>query len=273
MENRKVLFNAILTVLRPLARVLLRNGGTYKDFAELAKWIFVDVAREDFTLPGRKQSASRISVVTGLTRKEVARQLDIESPDDSALSRQYNRAARVIAGWRRDPEFQDADGRPGALSLSDQSPGFTDLVRKYSGDMPARAVLDELERVGSVRRLEEDRIGLVADAYIPAGDEAQKLLIMGKDTALLLDTIEHNLCAAKPDARFQRKVAYDNLPPEALPEFRKLSSARAQALLEELDVYLSRHDRDENPAADGGSRIEAGLGIYYFETPLERKDT
>lgn len=273
MENRKVLFNAILTVLRPLARVLLRNGGTYKDFAELAKWIFVDVAREDFTLPGRKQSASRISVVTGLTRKEVARQLDIESPDDSALSRQYNRAARVIAGWRRDPEFLSADGRPAPLAFSDTAPSFTTLVREYSGDMPARAVLDELERVRAVRRRDDDRIELVTEAYIPAGDEAQKLLILGKDTGLLLDTIAHNLAAPGDGARFQRKLAYDNLPREALPAFRKLSATKAQALLEELDQVLSRQDRDENPDADGTGRMEAGIGIYYFEKAIDRNET
>ena len=139
--------------------------------------------------------------------------------------------------------------------------------------LAARAVLDELERVGAVRRRDDDRIELVTDAYIPAGDEAQKLLILGKDAGLLLDTIAHNLTAPGDDARFQRKLAYDNLPREALPAFRQLSAEKAQALLEELDQVLSRQDRDENPDAEGTGRMEAGIGIYYFENAIDRNET
>lgn len=265
-DNRRILFNSVLRVLRPMVRILLRNGATYGEFAELAKWVFTDVARREFTIPGRKQSTSRISVITGLTRKEVAKQLEVDSPDDSALQHQYNRAAKVISGWRRDPRFQDLGARPADLPFDDDAgPSFSELVRRFSGDMPARAVLDELERVRAVEKLAGGQIRLVSNAYVPAGDEGQKLLIMGKDTSLLLDTLDHNLQPSRGAPYFQRKVAYDNLPVEALPAFRELSADKAQALLEDLDRYLSARDRDENPEVRGSGRAEAGIGIYYFE--------
>ena len=87
---------ATLRILRPLVRVLLRNGISYKTFADLAKWVYVDVATRDFGLPGRKQSVSRVSVITGLSRKEVSRVQDLPRPDDAAEEERYNRAARVI---------------------------------------------------------------------------------------------------------------------------------------------------------------------------------
>lgn len=272
-DKRRILFNSVLRVLRPLARILLRNGATYGEFADLAKWVFTDVARKDFKIPGRKQSTSRISVITGLTRKEVAKQLEVASPDDTTLQRQYHRAAKVISGWRRDPRFQGIDGQPAALPFdADDKPSFNELVRRFSGDMPSRAVLDELDRVGAIAKLSDGRIQLVTSAYVPAGDEAQKLLIMGKDTSLLLDTLDHNLQPNQGSPFFQRKVAYDNLPTEALPAFRQLSAAKAQALLEELDRYLSARDRDENPEVKGTGRTEAGIGIYYFEKTRSEED-
>lgn len=94
-EIRKTLTASILKLLRPLVRLLLRNGFTYGDFADLSKWTFMDVASKEFGIPGRKQTVSRVSVITGLTRKEVSRLQKIDTPDDTAIAHQYNRAAKI----------------------------------------------------------------------------------------------------------------------------------------------------------------------------------
>lgn len=261
----KSLMSAVIRLLRPLVRVLLRNGMTYGEFSDLAKWVYVDVADKEFAIAGRKQSVSRISVITGLTRKEVARLQKIGAPEDDAASQQYNRAARVITGWLRDAAFQDGRGQPAPLPFEGETASFTALVKAYSGDMPARAILDELERVGAVAIGDDGRIQLLARGYVPQTGEADKLHILGTDTALLLATIDHNLKAVTGDAYYQRKLAYDNLTAEGLDAFRQLSAAKAQALLEELDVQLSPLDRDVNPDAAGSGRKHAGVGIYYFE--------
>lgn len=259
----KALNAAILRILRPLVRILLRHGVSYKDFSELAKAVYVDVAESDFTLPGRKQSTSRISVLTGLTRKEVARLRGSGSPGDGAAAASYNRAARVIAGWTRDTRFSAANGEPAALPFDGTEPSFSTLVRTFSGDIPAKAVLDELLRVGAVEYTAEG-IRLLSRSYVPQRGTEDKLHILGTDVAHLAATIEHNI-EHGDNPRFQRKVAYDNLPEEIIPKFQALSREKAQQLLEDLDGWLSRHDRDSNPAVEGTGRKEAGVGIYYFE--------
>lgn len=272
MEDiREILGRSIRRLLRPLVKILLREGMTYGEFAELAKWVFVDVAGRDFTLPRRKQSTSRISVITGLTRKEVARLREAPAPEEDRLQAKYNRLARVISGWRRDPQFLGTDGRPAVLDLADSSPSFAELVRRYSGDMTARSVLDELHRANMVDT-SDGRARLLKDAYVPDAHAGEKLHILGIDTELLIDTIEHNLSTETGQPFFQRKVAYDNLPQESIPEFRKLSAEQAQALLELLDRHLAQHDRDANPASEGTGRMEAGLGIYYFEKTWTEDD-
>ena len=268
-EINRVLAAAILRLLRPLIRIMLRNGVTYGAFADLAKWVFVDVANREFDLSGRKQTVSRISVITGLTRKEVSRLQQIDTPDDSAVSHQYNRAARVISGWNHDVAFCDNKGTPLELPVDGPPPSFVELVKQYSGDMPARAVLDELLRIGAVEQGSDDRLRLLVKAYVPQGDETGKLNILGTDVSHLIGTIDHNLQNTGKEPRFQRKVAYDNLPSESLPMFRELTAEKAQALLEEMNRWLRQHDRDTNPKAEGTGRKRAGIGIYYFEEDVQ----
>jgi hypothetical protein len=268
----KSLSSAVLRLLRPLVRILLRNGMSYGTFSDLAKWIYVDVATADFVIEGKKQSISRVAVLTGLSRKEVKRMQGIKRPDDSAQNEKYNRAARIIAAWRREPAFQDADGEPSVLSISGPWSTFSDIVRRFSGDMPVRAVLDELLRIGAVEQLDNGNIALVKKAYIPENSEAEKINILGTDVGHLIGTIDNNLNLVSAEARFQRKVSYDNLPAEALPAFKKLSFKKAQKLLEQLDGWLAENDRDVNPAVKGTGRHLAGLGIYYFEEPYHKEE-
>jgi hypothetical protein len=271
-DIRKTLNASILKLLRPLVRLLLRNGISYGDFADLSKWVFIDVAAKEFGVPGRKQTVSRVSVITGLTRKEVSRLQKIETPDDSAISHQYNRAARVIAGWMRDKRFLDSEGEPAPLHFDQGNDSFSDLVREHSGDIPPRAILDELLRVGTVAKDEDGKINLITDGYIPRTGNIGKLHILGTDAQLLLSTIDYNLQQGALKPRFQRKVSYDNLPVEALADFRSISAEKSQALLMELDLILSQQDRDNNPQVQGSGRKEAGIGIYYFERDVLEED-
>lgn len=268
----KPLSAAVLRLFRPLVRVLLRNGVSYRTFADFAKWVYVDVATKEFGIEGRKQSTSRVSVITGLSRKEVKRVRELPRPDDTASVERYNRAARVIAAWRRESNFQDAEGNAAPLLLEGTGATFSELVKRFSGDVPVRAILDELIRIGAVERLEDGRVGLLVRAYVPESSEADKLHILGTDVGYLISTIDHNLQADPMGPLFQRKVAYDNLPDEALPEFRELSAKRAQALLEKLDRWLAQRDRDVTPTVRGTGRNRAGLGIYYFEEPYKEEE-
>jgi hypothetical protein len=266
-KHLKLLSAAVLRLLRPLVRILLRNGVSYSTFSDFVKWVYVDVASKEFGIEGRKQSTSRVSVITGLSRKEVMRVRKLPKPDDSASTERYNRAARVIAAWRRDRNFLDAEGRPAPLPMAGADVSFSELVKRFSGDVPVRATLDELIRVGAVERLEDGSVSLLTRTYIPERSDADKLHILGTDVAHLMSTFDHNLKSDPIGPFFQRKVAYDNLPDEVLPGFRKHSAKKAQTLLESLDRWLAQRDRDVTPTVKGSGRNNAGIGIYYFEEP------
>ncbi|MFQ5488086.1 MAG: DUF6502 family protein [Gammaproteobacteria bacterium] len=267
MKNplEKALSAALLTLLRPLVRIMLRNGIAYGTFAELVKKVYVDVAYEDFAYPGKKQTVSRVSALTGLTRKEAKRLLELERPDDQGANERYNRAVRVISGWLNDPRFHDTDGAPLELPLETGNPSFADLVKEYSGDIPTQAMLLTLSSAGSVVR-DGDRIRLVAKAYIPSSDPVDKIHILGSDTGELIATIDHNLTADDGQLRFQRKVSNRQINAESVPQFQRLAAKKSQALLENLDQWLAQHEYQGDPkqAAKEGAKY-VSVGIYYHE--------
>lgn len=262
---RDILQGALARLLRPLARILLRHNVSFLTFSDIAKRVFVEVAEEAFPPEGRRQSLSRVAMLTGLSRKEVLRVKRLPHPGDDEAMAQQERSTRVISGWTRDPGFLDNDGNPLALPFDGQEGSFSDLVRRYSGDIPPRAVLDELLRVGLVERGEEGRIRLIARAYVPQAGTAEKLSILGVEAADLLNTIDHNIHVGTEDPLFQRKVCYYRFPARHLPELRELARRRSQGLLEDLNRWMAEHD--EAGAGDDVSR--AGLSIYYFEGPPE----
>lgn len=262
---------ATLQLLRPLVKILLRNNVPHQTLAEWAKQAYVEVAQSEFGIAGKKQTVSRIAILTGLTRKEVQRLLNQPDNAPQATGEEYHRAARVITGWVRDPDFGDGKGHPHPLRIDAKGASFTELVKRYSGDMPVRAMLDELLRVGAVKQLKDGRICLLARGYVPQKSPAEKLAILGSDTADLIATIDYNLYEKPAKPRVQRKVMYDNVPVEAAKEFEILAAAQSQELLEALDRWLSHRDRDVNPASKGTGRVRVGLGLYQFEERLDKE--
>ena len=269
---QKKLQAAVVRLLKPLVRILLRNGIPFGVFAEIARWIYVEVAFEEMSLPGRKLSDSRVSILTGLSRKEVSRLKRVDFPVDEEAAARFNRAARVIGGWVRDARFCNFSGEPISLRFEGAEGSFSELVRAHAGDIPARAILDELVRVGTVEVDEQGNISLIGRAYVPSDGLAENIEILGTDVGDLLETIDYNLNPNHSDRRFQRKVAYDNLPAESVEVFRRLSAQKAQQLLEEFDRYLSGQDRDLNPARGGSGRKRAGVGIFFFEQDHAAKE-
>lgn len=263
-DLKKSISSAVIKILRPMVKILLRNGIPFGAFCELARWVYVDTASKEFAIPGRKQTISRVAVITGLSRKEVKRVKEIEEAGDLGSAERYNRAIRVISGWRKDPRFLDADGNPGELPLEGDTASFSYLVKAYSGDMPPRAVLDEMINAGVVE-LSNKHIRLLSRGYIVRKGEIEKFNILGADVNELITTINHNIECPPSEAFLQRKVSYDNIPEDALPELKEIVLNKSKEFIETIDHVFSGYDRDINPSVKGKGRKKAGLGIFYFE--------
>ena len=266
--HSKIVVQTIVRILRPLVRLLLRYGVSAGAFEELVRKVYVEVAEKDFQVEGKKQSTSRISVITGLNRKEVARLQKLPPVEKTEIDERYNRAVRVITGWLRDQRYRTKSGSPAVLQFEGDK-SFSELVNKYSGDMPPRAIADELMRLNIIQETRTNTLKLITKGYVPQDSEVDKLQILGTDTADLITTIEHNLTHSQEQAKFQRKVSYDNVPVEYVEPFRKHSAKLSMELLVKLDNWLSKRDRDSNPNVKGEGKARVGLGIYMMEETSE----
>jgi len=272
LTSQKALFKAVYKLMRSLVRILLRNGVPYGAFTDIAKRAYVDVAMKEFGVPGKKQTNSRVATITGLSRKEIQRviSLNLSGDQEKDMVVRYNRAARVVYGWVHDRTYAGQDGDSAILPFEGDTPSFSSLVRTYSGDVPPRAILDELLQVGVAQRLDNGNIKLLERAYIPTKGEAEKLVLLGRDVAGLISTMDKNIHGVHDILYFQRKVFYDNLSEEAAVEFHEFLLNKGQPLLEEFDQWMAQRDRDVNPDAGGSGRKAVGVGLYYFEEELQQ---
>ena len=254
-ENKSAVVAALRSLLYPLVRLLLRVGIGSRDFGEIAKSVYVEVATTDFGLRGRTANVSRVAVLTGLTRREVARLRRVVDVDPTTLDDRAGVLARVLSGWHQDAEFIDAHGRPRALPISGDA-SLSTLLNRYGGDVPITAVIQELEHVGAVKRA-GGYATVKSRYYMPLTLDKDALARFGSVVHDLLTAISHNLVAGSNEAWFEGRASNDRIPLEHLDAFRSFLNQRGQHFLEEADDWLTAHS--ETPGRSKVIRLGAGL--------------
>lgn len=234
---------------------MLRHGLSTYDFSRIANFAFVQAARDILKEQGRPLSFSRISTITGLHRHVVS---DIVNSDEGRAGEataekdyQRNRLARVLSGWFESPEYTDGEGRPRVLPFEGPEPSFETLVRSFSGDIYPTIILDELLRVGAVRRLKDGTLRAVSRRYTLGGADPASIEHLGSTARDVLTTLEHNISAPAAARRYEDSVITAALDPVSIPLFRRLLRERGAAFLEDIEGWVSEHER---PGSEGAVR-------------------
>lgn len=263
-NHKLILAKAIVNILRPLIRVLIRNEVTHAELTELVRRTYVEVAYDAHSIPGQEITFSRVAVLTGLSRKEVVRLKGILDDEELLVKQAPNRAQRVVRGWLGDKEFLNAKKQPRELPVKGKQASFQTLVQRYSGDITYGAVLDELNLIGVTELTRDNTVKLVNRAYIPYKDELEKVRIMSVCVADLFETAVYNIENKDGDPHFQRQMVYNGVDDTLAAKFRGLSSTKATELFDSLSKVLSEgHAKSNSKKRPAGKRL--GLGIYYFE--------
>ena len=267
-EGTKLLAQ-LARLLRPLVRLLIKAGVTFPALSDLLSELYINVAEHDFALSDKPQTDSRVSLLTGIHRKEVARKRGAGAPIATTPS-SVSRASQILALWLGSPLFTGAEGSPLPLyRTQDQgSPSFDRLVESVTKDVRPRAVFDEwLDR--KLIALDGDgRIVLLAAALTPTAGEDQ-LYYFGRN---LHDHIAAAVSNIAGDAApfFERAVHYDRLSPESAASLVEFSREHAnQMLLAANRQALAICD------ADGGGDQRWILGVYVYraeEAPRPRPE-
>lgn len=272
--------SALRVMMRPIIRMLLRNGVTYKEFTGLCKSIYVETAAEEYGIRGRSTNVSRISVLTGIDRKEVKRIKDLLNNNEIAASAQQHqdRITRMLTAWHHDPDFVDSKGKPKTLTVDEGDVNFGHLAKRFGGDVPAQTLLKELSRLGLIK-VEDNRVEVLQRYYFPASSDPKALVRAGSVISELGETLFHNLYkvhdAGKKDmavAKFERRASNNSIDPKAKLKFYEFLNNEGQAFLERADVWLSEHEMDQ-VKNNNAEPIRLGVSVFGFDQATKNQGT
>lgn len=251
---------ALAAGLSSVARIMIRCDLGIGALVKAAKLSFLRAAIEEVVPAGARKNISRLAVVTGMTRKEVASLLE-HSKKLVATPKLEQRAMKVLRGWRTDPRFVARNGKPIDLKLHGDSPTFNSLVRAYGGDVTTRAVLKELERVNAVTRDRTGRLRLRSRFPRRNPRSAQQLLEFSTMLQDFTETLSQTVRERPPLYFGFRDARVVDTTQAAL--FHRTFSRRAASLLEGVEQWRDRHLSTPGRKQVGGTSV--GIGVYLVQ--------
>ncbi len=260
------LLRALRSLLRPLVRFLVARQVPYPFLANLLKGVYVEIAERDFALAGKRLTDSRISLLTGVYRRDVKR-LRSELREGNVIPPTVSLGAEVVARWNGLPEFTDAEGRPNPLPVhATDAPSFETLVATVSTDIRARSVLDEWLRLGVVHFDGSGRVVLDAGVFVPQKGMEEKLYYFGRNLRDHIAAAAHNVEGEGPPFA-ERSVYYGRLSAASVEEISKFAAEQGMTALQavnRLAIHLQERD-----AQVGDASRRMTFGVYFLEAEAE----
>jgi hypothetical protein len=258
------LMRSLNRLMRPLVRLLIRNGITFPVIADLLRDMYVDVAQRDLLTDEKTRTDSRISLLTGVHRKEIRRQriTELLPQGEPAV---VTLTSQIIARWLGGAGFRDpATGAPRALPRTghDSEPTFDSLVASVTKDVRSRAVLDEWLSQGLVGVDDADRVTLNAAAFIPRPGREEQLFYFGRNLGDHISAAAANISATDKAPYMDRSMHYDSLPLPVAERLEAMSREAGMKLLIEMNNTAMTMTADL--ADDGGPKRRLNLGVYVY---------
>ena len=275
MQNdiQRQILSAMLLVLRPIARALLKVGIGYREFAEISKTAFVDVAGRDYGLRGRPTNISRVAVMTGLTRKEVRRIREKAKVGDEIGLVKLTPMGQVMHRWYTEEQFTSENGTPRILDFDSNSASFSGLVKNFGGDIPPGAMRTELKRIGAVAELESGQLQAMSRSVVGMDDHEKLISGLAHVLYPAALTMAHNTAAgAETDSWVHMSASTQSVRTNDLSRIRRVSADRAAAFVESVDDFLAAYETLYDSETEAESAKAVGIGVFYFEEDKSETD-
>lgn len=266
--SRDHLLFAFRRVLRPLIRILVRAGVRYDEFLELVKGVYVETAVRDGIGDGTRPTRAKVSISTGVPRRDVDRFIDNDGALASAPKTLAATLGNILNRWHTDPQFVGPYGIPLELEVKgNKGRSFNELVAAVDPQAPAADVLDELIRLGTVVWSGDTHVRTVSRVFIAIEEMSPaQLEFFGNALTRLADTLQFNMDSRNAGKRLERSVISGKaLPKEMLPQFDKLAREKVTELLVELDNWLSPYSSE---VQQNNEYERVGLAVFQFVDPV-----
>ena len=253
---------ALKRILKPLVRLLLHFQITFPYLSELLKSVYVDVAENELALDDKPQTDTRISLLTGVHRKDT-RRLRGALKEGEVLPEVVSVGAQLVAKWVSDRAYLDENDSPIALPLRGDGVSFEGLVLSVcKQDIRPRVVIDEWQRLG-IATVNGGMISLNSEGFIPQSGIEEKAFYLGMNVADHLSAASKNI-RMQSSPYFERCVYYEGLTDGSIAQLKAMSEAEAMALLKKLNKKsLELKAEQESAGATGSRRFNTGVYVFH----------
>lgn len=257
-----ITLNSVLRVMRPLARLLIRQGVSYPSFASALKQVFLEAAQQELADQQMPATDSALSLLSGVHRRDVRnllRPVETAAADEPAPT---SLVAEIVARWMSAPEFSDGQGHARVLPRGAEPGGFDHLVSTVSRDVRARAVLDEMQRLGVVEETPEG-IRVLSSSLVPRKD-------LDKMAELFASNLSDHIAAASLNLQGQanfleQAVFVDEITEASAAQLQRAAVlAWKQAFKTVMQEAQTRFDEDAAQAAPEDKTHRARFGVYFY---------
>lgn len=255
---------ALRTMLSPIVRFWINNLGSLQRFVGILKEIFVQVAVQEIKRRGEQVTISRISVMTGLHRLDVAKIYRGEIEEVQSVP---DVVTRVIGHWEQSRDYTNPDGTPKILSVKGRKSEFAKLVATISKSIGPPSVLYELERTGAVV-VRGDEVELVYPLTRADGEFSRLMELASNNVGTMFESIDENIRQTNSIPHYFIRTEYDNVLAGKVPEIRAWINREGKKFHKRVREYLASRDQDISPVIGerGGAKVVVA-GFSWIEEP------
>lgn len=251
------------SMLRPMARWCIARSVRLPDVLEALKRVFLEVAEVELRVSGQSVNVSRLSVMTGVHRRDVTRLFKEQAPP----KRSTDVIVRIIGQWANGAEFCEAPGKPRVLAVNGSQNDFSELVSAVSTDLNPGTILYELERVGVVQKTKRGvrlRSRVMVDRADAEGVDAPGAQMLGRDLEHLAFAVEENIIEERSIPNLHLTTEFDRIPLSMAPAVRRWLLDEGSKFHERVRAYLSLRDLDMRgvPPREGEQTIKVVMSTF-----------
>jgi hypothetical protein len=249
-------------LFKPLLRFAIMRGVKLGKIIELIKLVLVQMAKDELAQNGAEISVSRVSLMTGVHRKDAKELMDLQEPRAS----NSDVLRKIIGKWNSDKRLLK-NSKPRPLTHVGQHSEFADLVLSVQKELNPYSLLFELQRSNAVE-IDDTHVRLIQSEYTPNTQVVSGFELVAGDLQDLLMAAEINLYRKPKVPHLHLSTTYDNVPESDLPAIRLWMLKQGAAFHSKARQFLSKFDRDINPHNQEDPRARVSICTFSLSEPV-----
>jgi hypothetical protein len=250
-------------IFRPIVRWLINKNFSYLDVCAVLKLVFFEEAKELLLKEG-KITASQISLMTGLHRKDIKQFLDAK-PESAPVPKTSPLRARIFSTWLASSFAVDSENTPIAIPEKGEK-SFESIASFISRDVAPGTILKEGIRDEYLTRNADGKIELNFHQLVSDDNLEERNYFFVENLADHAEAGVENVLSNQKH-HYERAFYVNGIDESIIAELKNKAIKKADELL--IDINKDANKLTENNDKPGEKRLR--LGVYFYDDSRKRQ--